>query len=86
VAKEGKTAFVFYDIVDGASPDAFQEHEHPGGEFYFVVEGEIYDENGSYPAGSVVWMPAGSKHTPRARGKTLIFVGWPLGVVIVKKD
>ena len=84
LAKNGKTQFVFYDIADGASPDAFQEHMHPGGEFYFVVEGIIYDDRGEFGAGSVIWMPPGSVHTPRARGKTLIFVCWPLGVELTK--
>lgn len=84
LARNGDTQFVFYDIADGASPDAFQEHTHPGGEFYLVVEGLIYDEYGEFGPGNVIWMPPGSKHTPRARGKTLIFVCWPLGVKLTK--
>lgn len=43
-------------------------------------EGEVWDEDGSYPTGSIVWMDPESTHTPKTRGKTLILVLWPQGV------
>lgn len=85
VARNGDTQFVFYDIADGASADAFQEHMHPGGELYLVVEGLIFDEYGEFGPGNVIWMKPGSTHTPQARGKTLIFVVWPMGVKLTKR-
>lgn len=86
LARKGKTQFILYSIEDDASPDAFMEHMHPGGEFYGIAMGEIEDESGRYGPGTMLWMPPGTKHTPRAHGRTLIFVVWPLGVVLTKKD
>ena len=40
---------------------------HPGGECYAVLEGEVWDEDGSYPTGSIVWMDPESTHTPKTR-------------------
>jgi anti-sigma factor ChrR (cupin superfamily) len=39
-------------------------HGHPGGEELFVLEGEIRDEHGRYPAGSWIRQPHGSEHAP----------------------
>ncbi|HKI96959.1 MAG TPA: cupin domain-containing protein [bacterium] len=39
-------------------------HDHPGGEELFVLEGEIQDEHGRYPAGTWVRQPHGSAHAP----------------------
>jgi len=60
--------------------DAFMPHSHPGGECYLVLKGEVWDEDGSYPTGSIVWMNRETTHTPKTRGKTLILVLWPEGV------
>ncbi len=37
-------------------------HEHPGGEELFVLDGELADQNGRYPKGTWLRMPAGSSH------------------------
>lgn len=39
-------------------------HEHVGYEHMLVLEGEEYDEFGSYPAGSFVINPPGTRHSP----------------------
>lgn len=44
------------------------EHEHVGYEHMFVLEGDQYDEHGSYPAGSFVVHPPGSCHSPGSVG------------------
>jgi hypothetical protein len=75
---------VLYRIAASGEADAgiFPAHEHPGGEAYLVLKGTVVDEHGRYPAGSLVWMEAGSRHTPRAAAgeETLILVLWPAGV------
>jgi len=38
------------------------EHDHPGGEEVFVLEGSCHDEFGSYRVGSWVRYPPGSRH------------------------
>lgn len=78
--REGKTGLVLYHVPEGVGADAFQPHTHTGGEMYLVLEGEVSDDAGTYPKGSLVWMPPGSRHTPTTKGDTLILVLWPGGV------
>ena len=49
--------------------DAFMPHSHPGGECYLVLEGEVWDEDGTYPGGSIVWMDRETTHTPRTEDR-----------------
>ena len=77
---EEKTSLVLYEAQSDVEVDAFMPHSHPGGECYVVLEGEVWDEDGTYPTGSIVWMDPESTHTPKTRGKTLILVLWPQGV------
>lgn len=44
------------------------EHEHVGYEHMLVLEGDQYDEAGSYPAGSFVVHEPGSRHSPGSVG------------------
>lgn len=39
-------------------------HEHVGYEHMLVLDGEQYDEDGSYPTGSLVIRPPGTPHSP----------------------
>ena len=58
-------------------------HSHPGGETYLVLEGEVWDEDGTYP-GDPLFGWTGPYYTPRTRGQTLILVLWPDGVKALK--
>ena len=78
--REEKTSLVLYEADTEVTVDAFMPHMHPGGEAYLVLEGEVWDEDGTYPTGSIVWMNRETTHTPKTRGKTLILVLWPEGV------
>ena len=78
--REEKTSLVLYEADTEVTVDAFMPHMHPGGEAYLVLEGEVWDEDGTYPTGSIVWMNRETNHTPKTRGKTLILVLWPEGV------
>ena len=80
LAREDAISLVLYDVVSDVDIDAFMPHSHPGGECYLVLEGEVWDEDGTYPEGSIVWMGRETTHTPRTRGQTLILVLWPEGV------
>lgn len=42
----------------------FPQHEHPGGEEIFVLEGALSDEFGRYPEGTWLRSPPVSAHTP----------------------
>jgi anti-sigma factor ChrR (cupin superfamily) len=46
-------------------------HEHVGYEHLLVLEGEQYDEDGSYPTGSLVIHPPGTRHSPGSVGGCL---------------
>jgi anti-sigma factor ChrR (cupin superfamily) len=78
--REEKISLVLYEANSEVTVDAFMPHMHPGGEAYIVLEGEVWDEDGTYPTGSIVWMNRETTHTPKTRGKTLILVLWPEGV------
>ena len=78
--REEKTSLVLYEADTEVTVDAFMPHMHPGGEAYLVLEGEVWDEDGTYPSGSIVWMNRETTHIPKTRGKTLILVLWPEGV------
>ncbi len=78
--REDKCSLVLYDADSEVTVDAFMPHMHPGGEAYLVLEGEVWDDEGTYPTGSIVWMNRETTHTPKTRGKTLILVLWPEGV------
>ena len=67
--REEKTSLVLYEAQSEVEVDAFMPHSHPGGECYVVLEGEVWDEDGTYPTGSIVWMDPESTHTPKTRGK-----------------
>ena len=47
--REEKTSLVLYEAQSEVEVDAFMPHSHPGGECYVVLEGEVWDEDGSYP-------------------------------------
>jgi anti-sigma factor ChrR (cupin superfamily) len=51
-------------IVRYAPNTFFQEHTHNEGEEIFVLDGEFVDELGTYPKGTYIRNPPGSKHTP----------------------
>lgn len=52
-------------LVRYAPDSEFPGHMHGGGEEILVLEGEFADEHGSYPAGSYIRNPIGTRHTPR---------------------
>jgi len=52
----------------------FAEHNHPGGEEIFVLEGVLSDAYGRYPEGTWLRSPPGSAHTPFSDEGCLIYV------------
>lgn len=52
-------------LVRYAPNSTFSPHVHGGGEEFFVLEGEFGDEHQTYPAGTYVRNPIGSRHSPR---------------------
>lgn len=50
------------------------DHDHPGGEEIFVIEGGLEDADGRYAAGDWLRLPPGSRHRPRSREGCLLYV------------
>ncbi len=61
----GGPAAVFLRYAPGAR---VAEHEHVGYEHVLVLEGDQFDEHGSYPQGSLVVNPPGTRHSPGSVG------------------
>ncbi len=61
-------------IVRYASNMFFNEHVHTQGEEIFVLSGEFIDERGTYPAGTYIRNPSGSKHRPGSSKGCVLFV------------
>jgi anti-sigma factor ChrR (cupin superfamily) len=75
--RPGVTAHWLYDEGNGGASAVLlryeagarvSEHAHVGHEHLFVLEGEQYDEDGTYPAGSFVIHPPGTSHSPGSIG------------------
>jgi predicted ChrR family anti-sigma factor len=75
--RPGVTAHWLYKEADGGpravllryEPGArVVEHEHVGYEHVLVLKGDQFDENGSYPVGSLVINPPGTQHSPGSKG------------------
>lgn len=53
-------------LVRYAAGGSYPPHSHPQGEEIFVLSGVFADDQGSYPAGTFLFNPDGSKHAPRS--------------------
>lgn len=61
-------------LVYWPAGEHFQRHVHAGGEEIYVIQGELIDEHGRYPAGSWIRSPHMSEHNPYVEVDTLIWV------------
>lgn len=69
-ARDGTNAYVSRFAPGARVP----HHGHPGGEELFVLEGEVRDELGAYPAGTWIRQPHGSEHAPYSEAGALVLV------------
>ena len=53
---------------------SFAEHDHPGGEEFFVLDGVLADEHGSYEKGTWLRNPAGSRHKPFSKTGCTLYI------------
>lgn len=60
-------------------------HRHAGLETITVLEGVQSDENGDYPAGSVVLNAPGSEHSVWTKAGCVVLIQWNLPVVFVSE-
>lgn len=61
-------------IVSYAPDSSFSLHRHELGEEIFVLDGELEDEFGVYPAGTYIKNPPGSAHAPQSQPGCTLFV------------
>lgn len=64
--------FYIYRMAPGSNS---APHKHGGAEEFFVIEGELIDNDGTvYRQGDVVWLAAGTEHTSHSPGGALVAV------------
>ncbi|MCB1472940.1 MAG: cupin domain-containing protein [Rhodobiaceae bacterium] len=69
---ERGTGFYIYKMEPGASS---APHRHGGAEEFFIIEGEIVDNDGTvYRAGDVVWLAPGTEHNSHSPTGAVIAV------------
>jgi anti-sigma factor ChrR (cupin superfamily) len=61
-------------------------HEHVGFEHLYVIEGDQYDEYGSYPEGSLVINPPGTSHSPGSKAGCVALLIYEKAVRFVAPD
>ncbi|REK12730.1 MAG: transcription negative regulator ChrR [Planctomycetota bacterium] len=61
-------------------------HEHVGYEHLLVLEGDQYDENGSYPSGSLMINPPGTRHSPGSKGGCVALLIYEKAVRFVEPE
>lgn len=93
--RPGVTAHWLYKERDGGpravllryEPGArVAEHEHVGYEHVLVLEGDQYDEEGSYAAGSLVINPPGTRHSPGSKGGCIALLIYEKAVQFVAPE
>jgi quercetin dioxygenase-like cupin family protein len=62
----------------------YHAHRHPGGEEYYVLEGELQDLGKSWPAESYIWHPPGSVHRPASKQGCTVLVVLPAAVELIR--
>jgi quercetin dioxygenase-like cupin family protein len=64
--------FYIYRMAPGAQSEP---HQHGGAEEFFVIEGEVIDNDGTvYKQGDVVWLGGGTEHTSVAPNGAIVAV------------
>lgn len=61
----------------------YHGHRHPGGEEYYVIEGELDDLGQTWPRGSYIWHPPGSAHRPSSKSGCVVLVMLPKAVELL---
>ncbi len=93
--RPGVTAHWLYDDGNGGpaavllryEPGArVAVHEHVGYEQLLVLEGDQFDEDGSYPAGSFVVNPPGTRHSPGSKGGCIALLIYEKAVQFVAHE
>lgn len=72
--RDGEEVARATSIVRYAPGSSFSEHVHGGGEEYLVLAGTFADGEGSYPTGTYVRNPPGSRHAPSSREGCVLLV------------
>jgi len=61
-------------------------HEHVGYEHLLVLDGDQYDEYGTYPTGSFVINPPGSRHSPGSKTGCVALLIYEKAVRFIEPD
>lgn len=58
-------------------------HSHLGVEHILVIKGSQEDENGYYPAGTLLISPAGSSHQVASEEGCVVLAVWSEGIQLI---
>jgi anti-sigma factor ChrR (cupin superfamily) len=61
----------------------YHTHRHPGGEEYYVLEGELDDLGKTWPKGSYIYHPPNSAHRPSSKTGCVVLVVLPEAVELL---
>lgn len=61
----------------------YHGHRHPGGEEYYVLEGELDDLGKTWPTGSYIYHPPSSAHRPSSKAGCVVLVVLPEAVELL---
>jgi anti-sigma factor ChrR (cupin superfamily) len=61
-------------------------HRHAGLETIVVLDGSQSDENGDYPAGTLVLNPAGTEHSVWSTRGCVVLIQWNLPVIMLGEE
>lgn len=73
LAKDLETGW-FMELQEVASNSIFEKHQHGSDEWVYVIEGELEDEFGKYPAGTFKINTKDSVHTPQSKNGCKLIV------------
>lgn len=71
--RQGEPAVALLRYAPGSS---VPEHQHTGLETIYVLEGSQSDERGTYPVGSLVLNPEGSRHSVWSDAGCVVLIQW----------
>ena len=61
----------------------YHTHRHPGGEEYFILEGELDDLGKTWPTGSYIYHPPKSTHRPSSKTGCVVLVVLPQAIELL---
>jgi anti-sigma factor ChrR (cupin superfamily) len=86
LAAQGRSGTSFGRAAELPAGAGVPRHRHAGLETIVVLEGSQSDDNGDYPAGTVVLNPAGTEHAVWTAEGCVVLIQWNLPVIMLGEE